>query len=197
VPFYREPDKKPKFLSQEQINYLLSSCNGLYPILYIFLKTGLRKGDLVNLRWENVDFERKCIRVESNESWFTKTGNSRGIPIDKNLLSTLKKLPRKSEYVFLNTNGKKYDYHLNERVKKLGKRLGIKNLTLHTLRHTFISHLVMSGVDLLSSTLITSFINLPEKILSIPFSSFSLSFLLAFGEASFSFRFSNREISFC
>ena len=126
VPFYREPDKKPKFLSQEEINRLLANSNGLYPVIYTFLKTGLRKSELVNLRWENIDFERRCIRVESNESWSTKTGNSREIPVDESLLSVLKKLPKSSEYVFLNTNGKKYEYHLNERVKKLAHVCHVK-----------------------------------------------------------------------
>jgi len=150
VPFYREPEKKPRFLSQKEINRLLANSNDLFPILYTFLKTGLRKSELVNLRWEDIDFERLCIKVESNENWSTKTGNSREIPIDKNLLSVLKKLPRTSEYVFVNTNGRKYQHHLTERVKRLGKRIGLPNLTLHTLRHTFISHLVMSGVDLVT-----------------------------------------------
>ena len=150
VAFYREVEKKPKFLSQREIEQLLQSSDGLYPIIYTFLKTGLRKSELINLRWEDIDFQRKCITVESKEKWYTKTGNSREIPLGNGLLETLKNLPRTSEYVFVNTNGKKYGYHLTERVKRLGTRIGMNGLTLHTLRHTFISHLVMSGVDLVT-----------------------------------------------
>ena len=88
--------------------------------------------------------------MKAVESGKQKTGNTREIPIGDALLSLLKKLPRRSEYVFVNTQGRKYQYHLTERVKRLGKRIGLPNLTLHTLRHTFISHLVMSGVDLVT-----------------------------------------------
>jgi len=150
VPFCKVSQKRPRFLTKEQIRRLLASANSLYPILYTFLKTGLRKSELINLKWENIDFERKCILIESNKEWQTKTGNTREIPIGDDLLSLLKKLPRKSEYVFVNTNDRKYQHHLTERVKRLGKRIGLPDLTLHTLRHTFISHLVMSGVDLVT-----------------------------------------------
>ena len=150
VSFYREPERKPRFLTKNEIQHLLKNADGLYPIVYTFLKTGLRKSELVNLRWENVDFERQRIRIESDESWRTKTGNSREIPLDDTLVRILKELPRRSEYVFTNTKGRKYAHHLTERVKRLAKRIGLDCLTLHILRHTFISHLVMSGVQLVA-----------------------------------------------
>ena len=150
VDFYREVEKKPRFLKEKEIEVLLHNSNGLYPVLYTFLKTGLRKSELINLRWEDIDFQRKCIRVESKEDWRTKTGNTREIPIADDLVRILIKLPRTSDYVFLNSNGKKYGFHLTERVKRLAKSIGISNMTVHALRHTFISHLVMNGVDLVS-----------------------------------------------
>lgn len=150
VPFFREVEKKPRFLKEEEIENLLSNSNGLYPVLYTFLKTGLRKSELVNLRWEDIDFRRKCMRIESNEDWRTKTGNTREIPIADDLVRILNKLPKTSDYVFLNSNGNKYGFHLTERVKRLAKSIGISNMTVHALRHTFISHLVMNGVDLVS-----------------------------------------------
>ena len=150
VTFYRETEKKPRFLRKEEIEHLLQNSDGLYPVLYTSLKTGLRKGELINLTWDNVDFQRRRIAVESKQDWCTKTGNSREIPVADDLLTVLRDLPRACDYVFLNTNGKKYGYHLTERIKRLAKRIGLASLTLHTLRHSFISHLVMSGVDLVT-----------------------------------------------
>ncbi len=150
VSFYREVEKKPRFLKEKEIEDLLSHSNGLYPVLYTFLKTGLRKSELINLRWEDIDYRRKYIRVESKEDWRTKTGNTREIPITDDLMEILNKLPKTSDYVFLNSNGRKYGFHLTERVKRLAKGIGISNMTVHALRHTFISHLVMNGVDLVS-----------------------------------------------
>ncbi len=150
VDFFRGVEKKPRFLQKEEIKELLDNSNGLYPVLYTFLKTGLRKSELINLRWEDIDFERKYIRVESKEDWRTKTGNTREIPIGDDLVEILNKLPRTSDYVFLNSNGRKYGFHLTERVKRLARGIGISDVTVHALRHTFISHLVMNGVDLVS-----------------------------------------------
>ena len=150
VDFFRGVEKKPRFLQKEEIENLLSNSNGLYPVLYTFLKTGLRKSELINLRWEDIDFERKYIRVESKEDWRTKTGNTREIPITDDLIGVLNKLSKTSDYVFLNSKGRKYGFHLTERVKRLARSIGISDMTVHALRHTFISHLVMNGVDLVS-----------------------------------------------
>ncbi len=138
-------EKKPKFLQKEEIEKLLDNSNGLYPVLYTFLKTGLRKSELINLKWKDIDFKRKYITVESKEDWRTKTGNTREIPITDDLVEILNKLPRTSGYVFLNSNSRKYGFHLTKRVKRLAKSIGISDMIVHTLRHTFISHLVMNG----------------------------------------------------
>ncbi len=150
VDFFRGVEKKPKFLQEEEIKELLDNSNGLYPVLYTFLKTGLRKSELINLKWKDIDFKRKYITVESKEDWRTKTGNTREIPVGDDLVEILNKLPKTSDYVFLNSNGRKYGFHLTERVKRLARSIGISDMTVHALRHTFISHLVMNGVDLVS-----------------------------------------------
>jgi len=150
VSFYREVEKKPRFLQGKEIKELLDNSNGLYPVLYTFLKTGLRKSELINLKWKDIDFKRKYITVESKEDWCTKTGNTREIPVGDDLVGILNKLPRASDYIFLNSNGRKYGFHLTERVKRLARGIGISDMTVHALRHTFISHLVMNGVDLVS-----------------------------------------------
>ncbi len=105
VTFYKALERKPRFLTNEKITYLLANSNSLYPIIYTFLKTGLRKGELINLKWEDIDFKRKRMTVESDEEWRTKTGNSRQIPLTDDLLEVLRNLPQCSEYVFVNSNG--------------------------------------------------------------------------------------------
>jgi len=65
VSFYRQIEKKPRFLQGKEIKELLDNSNGLYPVLYAFLKTGLRKSELINLKWKDIDFKRKYITVES------------------------------------------------------------------------------------------------------------------------------------
>jgi len=149
-------DAKPvRFLSQNECDRLLGACpENLYPIYYTFLTTGMRKGELENLQWGDVDLRRKQIQIRSKEDWNPKSGE-RSLPMTAGLAKLLGKTkkaarkPTENNYVFpVKTSG-----HSRNRLRtdliRIAKNAGIKDLTkLHTLRHTFASHLVMKGVDL-------------------------------------------------
>jgi len=147
--------KAIRFLSKDECQRLLeTSPEDLYPIYYTFLNTGMRKAELENLEWDDVDFKRRKIKIRRKDFWQPKTGE-REIPISDKLYTLLKvlhkaskKAPRTS-FVFPHTDGGKIKVKLREKLIQIAKRANIENLTkLHTLRHTFASHLVMSGVDL-------------------------------------------------
>ena len=63
----RGPEKKTiEFLTKDEIVDLLKhSTLTFYPIFFVYLKTGLRKGELIHLEWTDIDFPRKQIRVVS------------------------------------------------------------------------------------------------------------------------------------
>jgi integrase len=150
-------DSKPlRFLTKDECKKLLDACPpDLYPIYFTFLTTGMRKAELENLEWNDIDLKRKKIRIRRKEFWKPKTGE-RDIPISQPLLIILRELKTendkklKSNFVFPNKySGGKIRTKLREKLIQIAKKAGIENLTkLHTLRHTFASHLVMSGVDL-------------------------------------------------
>ncbi len=149
-------DSKPvRFLTKEECQKLLEACPlDLYPIYFTFLNTGMRKAELENLEWADVDLSRRKIRIRRREDWQPKT-NERDIPINSGLLDLLNELKQKndrgpqSNYVFPHHDGGKIRTKLREQLIRIAKKAGIENLSkLHTLRHTFASHLVMSGVDL-------------------------------------------------
>jgi site-specific recombinase XerD len=90
------------------------------------------------------------------ERWATspKTGE-REIPISDPMLQLLADLKQKndkslkSRYVFCHRDGTRLKTKLREKLIQIAKKAGIDDLTrVHTLRHTFASHLVMGGVDL-------------------------------------------------
>jgi len=142
--------KPPRFLTKEEVNILLKNADSnFYPILMTFLYTGLRKNELINLEWSDIDFQRRKIKVRKKGYWNPK-GTERDIPINKKLFEALKELKSKSDsrYVF-GKGDKKCSNKLRERLMVLTKKCGLPDVTkLHSLRHTFASHLVMSGVDL-------------------------------------------------
>jgi len=143
-------DERSRFLSKEETDKLLESCTeGLHPFVYTALNTGLRSSELVYLRWTDVDLDRRKITVHSRDDWQTKSGKSRNIDINDNLLMFLKKYKHeRSEYVFCTKDGRPLVNNLNRRFKNAAKRAGLEKISIHTLRHTFASHLVMAGVPL-------------------------------------------------
>ena len=149
-------DSKPlRFLTIEECQRLLKACPpDLYPVYFMFLNTGMRKAELENLEWSDVDLKRRKIRIRRKETWQPKTGE-RDIPINQSLHDTLTDLKAKndrelkSNYVFPDSTGGKIKTKLREKLIQIAITAGIENLTkVHTLRHTFASHLVMQGVDL-------------------------------------------------
>ncbi|MDE2028372.1 MAG: tyrosine-type recombinase/integrase [Candidatus Omnitrophica bacterium] len=148
-----EADKKPRFLSKEECRALLEHCNEhLYPIFYTFLYTGMRKSELEYLTWSDIDFERKKIKIRYKDDWSPKT-SEREIPINNGLLEVLQKQKEKKSnscpYVFHKNDQRIYPDKLRKELVKITKACGFPDVTkIHSLRHTFASHLVMSGVDL-------------------------------------------------
>jgi len=143
----------PKFLTEEQCQSLLTSADDwLRPILSAFLNSGMRKGELENLEWSEVDLDRRKIKIAVKDDWTPKT-SEREIPINDGFFQVLMEQRAKvkaSRYVFPDENGKKiFKNRLLKRFKTLAKKLKFGEAdTIHSLRHTFASHLVMKGVDL-------------------------------------------------
>jgi excisionase family DNA binding protein len=149
VKFYSEKDNlKERILTEVEEDRLLeASSEHLRPILVVALNTGMRRGEILNLKWEQVDLEAKEIRVES-----TKSGKSRIVDVNSLLSDELEKLKNESrdnQHVFLNPRtGKPYG-KLQTSFEGACRRAGIKGLRFHDLRHTFASRLVERGVDLI------------------------------------------------
>ncbi len=147
-----EANKKPRFLSKEESKALLENCGEwLYPIFYTFLHTGMRKSELENLTWSDVDFQRKKIKIRYKDDWSPKT-SEREIPIHNGLMEVLVNQKQKADtcpYVF-HRKGEKVDpNYLRKQLMRISTEHGFSDVTkIHTLRHTFASHLIMSGVDL-------------------------------------------------
>jgi integrase len=143
----------PRFLSDDECKKLLKNCNEWeYPIFFTFLNTGMRKGELLNLEWSDIDFDRRKVKVRVKDGWTPKT-SEREIPINNQLLEVLKGLKEKRDkgpLVFPDEQGGIITSNrLRIRLMSITKQCEFPDVTkLHTLRHTFASHLVMKGVDL-------------------------------------------------
>lgn len=141
----REANFKIRFLTKDEedklYKALLKSPKYLSDIVTMALQTGMRKGEILNLKWDNIDFEFGFIEILES-----KSGKSRKIPISDKLLSVLNSIPKTSEYVFTLNGNKIGD------IKKCWntalKNAGITNFRFHDLRHTVATRMVEKGIDL-------------------------------------------------
>lgn len=140
-----ENNRRLRYLSKEECQALIDACKPhLRPIVVTALNSGMRRGEILGLKWEQVDLKNGFILLD-----ITKNGERREIPINQTLKHTLKGVVRRvdSPYVFVDREGREYREVKRSFTSAL-RKVGIKDFRFHDLRHTFASHLVMAGVDI-------------------------------------------------
>ena len=134
--------------------------SGVFELYYLELATGLRRGELLGLKWGDIDLERGDLRVRRQVSRINgevveaplKTKNAyRTLPLAEDTVSVLKEQRRKvgnSPWVFPSPNGGPISpdsvLHMLHRVLK---RAGLPKVRFHDLRHTFATLALQNGVD--------------------------------------------------
>ena len=134
--------------------------SGVFELYYLELATGLRRGELLGLKWEDVDLERGDLRVRRQVSHINgevveaplKTKNAyRTLPLAEDTVSVLREQRKKvdnSPWVFPSPNGGPISpdsvLHMLHRVLK---RAGLPKVRFHDLRHTFATLALQNGVD--------------------------------------------------
>lgn len=137
----KENNKRMRFLTEDEIKSLLDACNdSLIPIVECALNTGMRKGEILGLRWDQI--RNGFIYLDK-----TKTNEARQIPVNDSLEMLFKRIRRKqhltSRYVFT-YRGKRVD-SVKTAFNAAVRRAGIVDFRFHDLRHTFASQLLMKG----------------------------------------------------
>jgi len=167
--------EKPEIrtLSIEEVELLLEKAEDtwLYYFIYIAVNTGMRRGELLGLSWDHIDFNGKKIQVTRTLVRTKKAGmvykgpknksSRRVISIAEDDIKVLKKLRIKQnenkllfgpEYhnnnlLFCKADGSEiYPNTTTNRFKLLAKRIGLKEVSLHDLRHTHATLMLQAGV---------------------------------------------------
>ena len=164
----KEARGRVRFLDEEELERLLVVCKEssnqhLYPIVRLALLTGMRHGEIVNLTWQNVDFDKKRIILHE-----TKNGERRSVPLSDIAIEMLRDISKKrlSSYSLL------FPSSMSRRVGSLQAAISrgilrfqkpvqirsaweaslqkacIKDFRFHDLRHCAASYLLMSGASL-------------------------------------------------
>lgn len=140
------------YLSKENLQCVLKHTNGtqLHDIILFAVLTGLRLGEIVHLSWEDILLEKRKIIVRSNGTFRTKSGKMRVIPISTALYKLLAAIPDKTGLLFKSRDGTAWrNEYISKQFKNVIRACKLNDkLHFHSLRHTFGSYLVESGVSL-------------------------------------------------
>ena len=148
IKFYSEKDaQRDRVLTREEEDRLLGvASERLRPILIVALNTGMRKGEILRLKWQDIDLENRIILVKQ-----TKSGKPRTLPINSRLLDELmwlKKRNRKSQCLFTNSKTGGPLKTIRRSFDAACRDAKLQNFRFHDLRRTFGSRLALAGVDL-------------------------------------------------
>lgn len=172
LPSTRNKEKEITVLTSDQLSTMLAYTKEhedetYYSILLLLSFTGMRKGEALGLQWGDIDFEAQTISINRNRTKFgtgtTKTKNSeRKIKVGKNVIEQLNRYQKVIKEKLL-TFGKKLEdkifvFHslesmipmplttLHKGFKRIVQRAGLKECTIHSLRHSHATILMNDGV---------------------------------------------------
>jgi integrase len=147
------PKGRTRFLSDAERERLLAACREstspyLYAVVVVAICTGARFGEILGLRWEDIDFDRRIMRLEQ-----TKNGEKRAVPLAAPAFAEVLKLreARRGEapWVFRRSCDTKRPIELRKHWFIAIKKAGIADFRFHDLRHTAASYLAMNSASLL------------------------------------------------
>lgn len=155
----QERDKRVRWLEPAEAKRLIEECpEPLKSTVQFALATGLRRSNIVDLKWQQIDLQRKVAWIYPEES---KSGRAIGVALNEMAESVLKRqIGRHHNWVFVHTESvKRNDGTTTASVRKMRvdsntawraalKRAGIEDFRFHDLRHTWASWLIQAGVPL-------------------------------------------------
>ncbi len=148
------PTRMERILELHEETRLLAACGGirswhLRPVIVLALNTGMRRGELLSLEWEQIDLMRRRIRILNAKT----TSSERSVPMNSTVYGLLCDLAQKrtSKLVFPSKrrDGNRF-LDLKKGFMKAVTLAGLPKIRFHDLRHTFATRLVQAGVDIIT-----------------------------------------------
>ena len=150
VPLFEDRAKKERYLSQDETQRLYQAVQKsdnpmLQYIIPMLILTGARKREVLDAKWGDFDLDRRQWRIP-----ITKTGRPRHVPLSDGVLRLLAQVPHKEdcEYVFPNPKSGKPYCSIYNSWNSARTSVGLRDVRIHDLRHSFASFLVNAGRSL-------------------------------------------------
>lgn len=150
VSMFPENRGRIRFLSKAELQALLPECksnenHNLYPVVYLAASLGMRFGEIANLLWKNIDFDKRLIILE-----VTKNKDMRILPMSEQLYSYLLEMSRGKSLekrIFVYKSKIAFYTAIRRSFKQVLTTLHLTDVVFHTLRHTAASHFAMNGAS--------------------------------------------------
>lgn len=148
LPNVKENKSLPVILSKKEIENMILAIKNLTHrlMIQIMYSAGLRAGEIINLKWNDIDFNRNIIHLK-----LAKGGKDRIVMLSPKVKKVLLMFTKEKEGpIFKSNRNKKYSLTTIEKVvSNAAKKAGIeKRVTPHSLRHSFATHLLEKGTDI-------------------------------------------------
>lgn len=147
----KEPRGRTRYLSEDERKKLLTACQesrskALYTIVVLALSTGMRRGEIVGLKWDDIDLNAGRITITQ-----TKNGEIRVVPLvglAKEVLQEYSKVRRIDSPLVFPGEDPNQPLKISPAFNRAVKNAGIPNFRFHDLRHSAASYLAMGGATL-------------------------------------------------
>ena len=153
VSLARVPEREPAYYRREQFQRLLDTIreSWLRDVVLFAAVTGMRQGEILSLRWDQVDFRARVARLSSSASFKTKTGKRRSVPLGDTAIKLLRarESGHGSGVVFTLRGRPLMRRWVTTKLRRYVREIGLDSrLNFHSLSTSFASWLALDGVSI-------------------------------------------------
>lgn len=141
-------EQEPEVFPQDELDKFFAACSPFQLCVFkTFLMSGLRKQELENLEWDDINWTAGTLKVAARPGFQPKTWEERTIEVPSDLLEMLRTTIRKGPLVFGTRNGNKYTHAWDDCVA-IAEKAKVTDAHPHKFRATYATRLLQAGVDL-------------------------------------------------
>lgn len=153
VSLARIPEREHPYYGREEFQRLIDTIREpwLRDVVLFAAVTGMRQGEILSLRWDQVDFQARVARLSSSASFRTKTGKRRSVPLGDTAIQVLRarESGHESAVVFTLRGRPLMRRWVTTKLRRYVRETGLdRRLNFHSLRSSFASWLALDGVSI-------------------------------------------------